>query len=68
MPELKESGSPVRQRREPSSPNLMREFWDFLKYSKRWWLLPIVVIMVLLSAFILLTESSAIFPMIYAIF
>lgn len=48
--------------------SLFREFWDFLKHSKRWWLLPIVVIMVLLSVFIVLTESSAIFPMIYAIF
>ncbi len=48
--------------------SIFREFWDFLKHSKKWWLLPIVLIMVLLSVFIVLTESSAIFPMIYAIF
>jgi len=48
--------------------SIIKEFWEFLKHSKRWWLLPIVVILVLLSVFILLTESSAVFPMIYAIF
>ncbi len=50
------------------STSIIKEFWEFLKHSKRWWLLPIVVILVLLSVFIVLTESSAIFPMIYAIF
>ncbi len=44
------------------------EFWHFLKSSKKWWLLPIVVIFVGLSIFILLTESAVVAPFIYALF
>jgi Family of unknown function (DUF5989) len=50
------------------STSILKEFWEFLKHSKRWWLLPIVLILGLLSVLIVMTESSAIFPMIYAIF
>jgi hypothetical protein len=48
--------------------SIFSDFWEFLKHSKRWWLLPIVVILVLLSALIVLTGDSAVFPMIYALF
>jgi hypothetical protein len=44
------------------------EFWEFLKYRKRYWLIPIVIILLLLGAVIVLTESSTIAPFIYAIF
>jgi len=37
---------------------ILGEFWDFLKHSKRWWLLPIIVIMILLSVFIALTITT----------
>ena len=47
---------------------VLKEFWDFLKVRKKWWLTPIIVIFLLLGALILLTESSAIAPFIYTLF
>jgi len=45
-----------------------REVWDFLKVRKKWWLLPIIVLCVLLGMLIVLTEGSALAPFIYTIF
>jgi hypothetical protein len=42
------------------------ELWDFMRTRKRWWLLPIVVALVLLSVFIVLVEALG--PFMYAIF
>jgi hypothetical protein len=47
---------------------LIREFWDFIRLSKKFWLLPIILLLLALSAFILLTESSVLAPFIYALF
>jgi len=47
---------------------IMIEFWDFLKVRKKWWLLPIIVLMVLFGALIVFTEGSALAPFIYALF
>jgi len=44
------------------------EFWEFVKIRKRYWLLPIVVVMLLFSALIIFTETSVIAPFIYALF
>ncbi|PKK83345.1 MAG: hypothetical protein CVT49_09080 [candidate division Zixibacteria bacterium HGW-Zixibacteria-1] len=44
------------------------EFWYFLKTSKRWWLGPIFVFLLLLSLLIVFTESSALAPFIYSLF
>jgi hypothetical protein len=51
----------------PNQP-LIVEFWEFLKLRKRYWLLPIVVVLLLLSTIIIFTEGSAIAPFIYALF
>jgi hypothetical protein len=48
--------------------SILLEFWDFLKVRKKWWLAPIVLIMLLLGALIILTEGSAVAPFIYTIF
>jgi hypothetical protein len=48
--------------------SILAEFWDFLKVRKKWWLAPIVLIMLLLGALIILTEGSAVAPFIYTIF
>ena len=42
--------------------------WDFLKTRKKWWLTPVLVMLLLLGALIVLTESSAVAPFIYALF
>jgi hypothetical protein len=47
---------------------LLREFWGFMKVKKKFWLLPIIIILVLLGALIVFTESSAVAPFIYALF
>jgi len=44
------------------------EFWRFLRVRKKFWLAPIVVILVLLSLLIVLTQGSALAPFIYALF
>lgn len=51
-----------------SSFRLLAELWAYMRARKRWWLLPIVVIMVVLGGLIVLAEGSALAPFIYAIF
>ncbi len=47
---------------------LLKEFWGFMKVRKKFWLLPIIIVLVLLGALIVFTESSAVAPFIYALF
>ncbi len=47
---------------------ILKEFWEFLKVRKKWWLMPIIIFLVLLGAIIVLTEGSAIAPFIYTLF
>ncbi len=47
---------------------LLSELWGFMKARKKFWLLPIIIILVLLGALIVFTESSAVAPFIYALF
>jgi hypothetical protein len=51
-----------------SKLSIILEFWDFLKTSKKWWLAPIVLIMLLMGLLIVLTEGSAVAPFIYTLF
>ncbi|MGD0020860.1 MAG: DUF5989 family protein [Smithellaceae bacterium] len=47
---------------------ILIEFWEFMKARKRYWLFPIVFLLILLGAMVVFTESSAIAPFIYALF
>ena len=47
--------------------SVLGEFWEFLKHNKKWWLLPIIVILLGLGLLVLLS-SSAIAPFIYPLF
>lgn len=47
---------------------ILSEFFEFLKTSKKWWLGPILVFLLLLSLLIVFTESSALAPFIYSLF
>ncbi len=49
-------------------PSIFKEFFIFLKEEKVWWISPIVLVLLLLSLFIVLTEGSAVLPFIYAVF
>jgi competence protein ComGC len=48
--------------------SILREFWEFLRIRKKFWLAPIVVVLLLLSLLIVLTQGSALAPFIYALF
>ena len=47
---------------------IVKEFWEFLRIRKKWWLTPIVLFLLLLGFLIILTEGSALAPFIYALF
>jgi len=44
------------------------DLWGFLKVRKKFWLLPIILILLIFGALIVLTSGSAIAPFIYTIF
>ena len=46
----------------------IKELWDFIKTRKKYWLLPLIVLLLLFGGIIVLTSGSAIAPFIYAIF
>lgn len=47
---------------------LARELWAFMRARKKWWLLPIIIVMAILGAFIVFAQGSVLAPFIYAIF
>ena len=51
-----------------ANQSIIIEFWEFLKFRKRYWLLPIIIVLGLFSLVIVFTEGSAIAPFIYALF
>ena len=46
---------------------LVREFWDFLKHNKKWWLTPIILVFLLVGGLIVLTATGA-GPFLYLMF
>ncbi|MBT3880670.1 MAG: hypothetical protein HON76_05110 [Candidatus Scalindua sp.] len=51
-----------------SKISIVIELWAFMKVRKKFWLAPIIVLLLLLGLLILFTESSAVAPFIYALF
>lgn len=47
---------------------LLKEIWRFMKVRRKFWLLPIMVMMVIFGGLIVLTKGSAVAPFIYTIF
>jgi hypothetical protein len=48
--------------------SFLREFWLFLSVRKKFWLLPVFIVMALFGGLIVLTKGSAVAPFIYTIF
>lgn len=48
--------------------SFVAELWEFLRSRKKFWLMPIVIIMVTFGGLIILTKGSAIAPFIYTLF
>ena len=44
------------------------ELWLFIRVRKKWWLLPIIMVMLLVGTLLVLAEGSALAPFIYTIF
>lgn len=52
---------------EQQSQGLLREYWDFLRHNKKWWLIPIIVALLLVGVLVILGGSAAA-PFIYTLF
>jgi hypothetical protein len=48
--------------------SFLREFWSFLRVRKKYWLLPIFIMMTIFGGLIMLTQGSAVAPFIYTLF
>ena len=48
--------------------SLIKELWAFMKVRKKWWLLPIIVVLMLVGSLLVLAQGSALAPFIYTIF
>ncbi len=47
---------------------LFRDLWGFMRERKKYWLAPIIIVMVLLGGLIILAQGSAVAPFIYTLF
>ena len=52
---------------EQARPGLLVELWEFLRHNKKWWLTPIILVLLLVGALILLAGTAAA-PFIYPLF
>jgi hypothetical protein len=48
--------------------SLLREFWAFMRVRKKWWLLPIILVMLLVGSLLVFAQGSALAPFIYTVF
>lgn len=48
--------------------DLIREIWAFLKSRKKFWLLPILIVMILFGLLLIASQGTAVAPLIYTIF
>ena len=51
-----------------SKLEILIEFWRFLRIRKKFWLLPIALVLFAMSLLIVVTQGSALAPFIYALF
>lgn len=47
---------------------ILGELWAFMRVRKKWWLLPIIVVLLLVGALLVFAQGSALAPFIYTIF
>jgi hypothetical protein len=48
--------------------DLLKDFWDFMRARKKYWMAPIVMIMLLLGALLVVSQGSVVAPFIYTLF
>ena len=52
---------------EGRDPGLLSDLWDFMKTSRKWWMLPMILMLLLLSGLLVLSHT-AVAPFIYSLF
>ena len=53
---------------KPSKWSILSELWAFMRVRKKWWLGPILVMLLLLGMLVVFTQGSALAPFIYTLF
>ncbi|MCW8962470.1 MAG: DUF5989 family protein [Gammaproteobacteria bacterium] len=48
--------------------DLLKDLWAFMKVRKKYWLAPIIIVLLLIGALIVMTQGSAVAPFIYTLF
>jgi uncharacterized membrane protein YjdF len=51
-----------------SRHTILAEYWEFLKYRKKFWLFPIVTVLLMLGVLLVSAQTSAIAPLLYMLF
>ena len=67
MSETEETKSEFERQAQAPRSGIVTEFWEFLRYNKKWWLTPIVIVTLTFGALILLGGSAAA-PFVYTLF
>jgi len=48
--------------------SLAKEFWLFIKHEKKWWLVPLIMVLLIVGALVLVASSSPLAPFLYPLF
>jgi len=51
-----------------SNVGLFKELWEFMRVRKKFWLLPIIIVMVVIGALMMASQGSVLAPFVYTIF
>jgi hypothetical protein len=51
-----------------SQTGIAREIWNYLKVRKKWWLLPIIIMLLVVGALLIFAQGSVLAPFIYTVF
>ena len=51
-----------------SQTALLKELWAFMRVRKKWWLLPVIIVLMLVGALLIFAQGSALAPFIYSLF
>ena len=52
---------------DEAAPGIVREFWDFLRFNKKWWLMPIIAVLLVVGV-VVVVGSGVAAPFIYTLF
>jgi len=47
---------------------MIKDLWNFLRARKKWWLLPVILVLLAVSALLMLTPSATLAPFVYTLF